>query len=494
MDQSVIDYFIGHDVLVSPTVEDKPISQDDAENIIEMFNDELDVLNQEVLDLYNQRRSESGIKVNKSYEEKGRSRSFQDFVKTFNARYENLRSLLENRNQLNTLSSINRVKNKERGSEVGVIAMIRDKQTTKNDNIILTLEDKTGTCKALIKPEQEPELGQQGQNLVLDETVGINGAWLSGILYINDIIFPEVPHDKPLKKGPEESYAAFLGDPHFGSKFFLEDEFKKFIKWTKGELGSKKHQHIASKLDYIICPGDIVEGVGIYPGQEDDLAIKDIKEQYKEAARWLDKIPKDIEMVFIPGNHDVGRLAEPQHTISKEYVPDLWAMDNVQLASNPSTVTIGQTKDFDGFDILLYHGGSLVYYADKVPRIREKGGQQRSDLIMEFLLQRRHLAPTHGSTPYVPGDEDHLLIDDLPDFFITGHIHRARAKNYRHITMINASTWGETTEDQIKRGLEPQPGRVPIVNLQNRQMTIINFLTEDTKREEQKRVERATEV
>lgn len=493
MEQDVIDYFLGHDVLVSPDIEDEPISKDEAENILNIFNDELDVLDQEVLDLYENRRKDSAITVIESHEEKGRSRSFQDFVKTFNQRYENLRNLLENRNQLNTLSSIKRVKQKERGSDVGVIAMIRDKQNTKNDNIILTLEDKTGMCKGLIKKENEPELHSRARDLVLDETIGVNGAWLGGILYMQEIIFPEVPRTKPLKKGPEESYVAFLGDPHFGSDVFLEEEFKKFIKWTKGELGGKKHKHIAEHLDYIICPGDVVEGAGIYPGQEDDLAIEDIREQYKEAARWLDKIPKDIEMIFIPGNHDAGRLAEPQHTISKDYAPDLWAMENARLASNPSTVRIGQTEDFKGFDMLLYHGGSLVYYADQIPSIREKGGQKRSDLIMEFLLQRRHLAPSHGSTPYVPG-EDQLLIDDLPDFFVTGHIHRARATNYRHITMINASTWGETTEDQIKRGLEPQPGRVPIVNLRTRQMTIINFLSKSTKEAEKERVEQATEV
>ncbi len=494
MDQDTIDYFLGHDVLVSPDVEDEPITKEEATKILDIFNDELDVLNQEVLDLYEQRvQDESPIDVVKSHEEKGRSRSFQDFVKTYNQRYENLRDLLENRNQLNTLSSIKRVKNKERGSDIGVIAMIRDKQNTKNDNIILTLEDKTGTCKALIKQENEPELYEEARDLVLDETIGVNGSWLSGIIYVQDLIFPEVPRTKPLKKGPDESYVAFLGDPHFGSDVFLKEEFKKFIKWTNGDLGGEKHQHIADNLDYIICPGDIVEGVGIYPGQEDDLEIQDIKKQYREAATWLDKIPKDIEMVFIPGNHDVGRLAEPQHTISKEYAPDLWDMDNVHLTSNPSTVRIGETEDFPGFDILLYHGGSLVYYADQIPSIREAGGQTRSDLIMEFLLQRRHLAPTHGSTPYVPGD-DQLLIDDLPDFFVTGHIHRARAKNYRHITMINASTWGETTEDQIKRGLEPQPGRVPIVNLRTREMTIINFLSKSTKQAEQERVERATEV
>jgi DNA polymerase II small subunit len=496
MNQDVLDYFIDHDVLISPDVEDTELTLEEAKQILSIFNDELDVLNEDVLTLYKQRKGseERKLTITKSHEEKGRERTFQDFVKTFNKRYEHARELLRNRNQMGSLSSAARIKEKERGTDVSMIGMVREKRETRNGNLIFEFEDKTGTLTALMKPDSDPELFETGTDMVLDEVVGINGAWLGGILFIKEIIFPDVPRGRALKKSPEESYVAFLGDPHFGAEGFLYEEFKRFLKWTHGELGNKQQRHIANNLEYIICPGDVVEGAGIYPGQEEDLAIEEVKDQYKEAAKWLAKIPDHIEILIIPGNHDVGRLAEPQHTIPKKYAPELWELPNVQLASNPCTVKFGKTDDFPGFTALIYHGGSLIYYSEEVPSIRKAGGQKRCDKIMKFLLERRHLAPTHGSTPYVPSEEDHLFIEEIPDFFVTGHIHRAEAAKYRNVTLINASTWIETTQEQIKRGLEPQPCRVPIVNLQTREMKMMNFLTAKTKKEEAKKLEQATEA
>jgi DNA polymerase II small subunit len=90
-------------------------------------------------------------------------------------------------------------------------------------------------------------------------------------------------------------------------------------------------------------------------------------------------------------------------------------------------------------------------------------------------LQRRHLAPTHASVTYIPGKRDPLVIRRVPDFFITGHVHRVTVSNYRNITLINSSCWSEISEDQIKRGLEPQPARLPVVNLKTREVKIMNF-------------------
>ena len=186
------------------------------------------------------------------------------------------------------------------------------------------------------------------------------------------------------------------------------------------------------------------------------------------------------------GNHDAGRLSEPQERPFKDMAEAIWAMPNITIVSNPAQVNVGAKDDFPGFDFLLYHGGSLIYYSENVPSIREAGGQKRSDLIMKFLLQRRHLAPTHKSTLYLPdSEEDFLLIDAVPDFFITGHIHRSSVSSYRNVTLVNASCWTETTDDQIKRGLEPLPARIPIINLKTRDVKIMNFLTKKSKEKEE---------
>ena len=125
----------------------------------------------------------------------------------------------------------------------------------------------------------------------------------------------------------------------------------------------------------------------------------------------------------------------------------------------------------------MYHGYSFDYFVANVDDIRNKGGYDRADLIMKFLLKRRHLAPTHTSTLYIPDTEhDPLVIDKVPDFFITGHIHKSIAANYKNITLISGSCWQAKTAFQEKVGHNPEPGRVPIVNLKTREIKILNFL------------------
>jgi hypothetical protein len=153
------------------------------------------------------------------------------------------------------------------------------------------------------------------------------------------------------------------------------------------------------------------------------------------------------------------------------------------FVSLPSLVSLLQNKIISQLpilslliDVLLYHGYSLIYYSDAIPSLRSAGGQKVADDIMIYLLKRRHLAPTHGSSLYIPDtQEDALLIDPIPDIFATGHIHRSQSKNYRNVTCLTGSCWTQITEDQEKRGLEPQPARAMVVNLKTREIKVMNF-------------------
>lgn len=496
MKQEAIDYLLENNILISPDAKKKPLTLEEAEELLSMYEGNLDLLDEGVIALFKQRKKsqERSLEIIKSYEEKGKDRTYTDFVTLFNTRFDNLRTLLRNRNQIDGLSSINRLSNKTKGENISVIGMIRSKRETSNGNLLFDIEDKTGKTRLIVKDSDEyKDIFNQARDIQLDEIIAVQGVWLTGAIFANDLIFPDIPRGRPLKKHPEEQWAAFLGDPHFGSNVFLQKEYNRFIKWLKGNLGTKEQRSIAKKVKYVICPGDLIEGAGIYPGQEKDLEYEDVKKQYQVSAEQLKKIPDHIEIVVIPGNHDVGRLAEPQHTIPKSYAEELYNIENLQLASNPAMVRIGKTENFPGFNVLLYHGGSLIYYSQNIPSVRDKGGQKRPDLMMKYMLQRRHLSPTHGATPYVPDKTDPLFIDEIPDIFVTGHIHRASIAQYRGITMINASTWTATTEDQIKRGLEPQPGRVPLLNLQTRQGKMMNFLTKQTKQEEAEKQQKVKE-
>ncbi|MCF7871965.1 metallophosphoesterase [Candidatus Woesearchaeota archaeon] len=476
-------------ILVNPDIMDKEIDSDFLNNLINHYGSELDILDETKLEEFKKinEQKNSSITIIKNYTKPPKKRSYQDFVSVINRRFETISNILMIRQDMIGTSSISRVMQKNSDEQISIIGMVLEKNITKNNNYVLKLEDKTGICTVIIKnDERNKELVSIVDDVSLDEIIGVIGKKFNDAIFAQKIIFPDIPPTKELKKQKEEEYLAILGDIHFGSKVFMKEEFEKFIEWTKGEYGSPEQREIANKLKYIIHTGDLVEGVGVYPSQEDDLEIIDIKKQYSQAAEWLKKIPKHIEIIMISGNHDAGRLAEPQEPLPKDITEPLWNMSNMTILSNPSVVNIGKTKDFPGFDCLLYHGGSLIYYSENIPNIRAAGGQKRSDLIMKYLLQRRHLAPTHGSTLYIPDkDVDPLIIDIVPDFFITGHIHRASVKNYRNITMINGSCWTQTTDDQIKRGLEPQPARLPLINLRTRNVKMLNFMSKKTKEKEE---------
>lgn len=410
-----------------------------------------------------------------SYKDVQKKREIKDFVLYFNNRYKTIRSLLQQRQELQGAVSINRLLAKKEKEQVALIGILLEKQVTKNGNYILVLEDITGTMKVLLS-KNKPELITLAKDILEDEVIGIVGTCGDKIIFANSLLYPDIPLNKEFKKAPEVSYALFTSDLHIGAKMFLHENWTKFIKWLNGEIGSDEQKKIVEHIHYLFFVGDLIDGVGIYPDQEKDLAISDVYAQYDAFAAEVRKIPSHINIIICPGNHDAMRVAEPQPVLYKEYARALYDQENVLLVTNPALVNIGAKKNFPGFDVLLYHGFSIPYIAEAVESIRQQGGMKRVDLIMKYMLQRRHLAPSHESTQYIPDPQmDPLVIEKVPDFFVTGHVHRTSAGMYRNVTMLNCSTWMAETDYQRKVGLVPEPGRVHVVNLQTREVKIMKF-------------------
>ncbi len=419
----------------------------------------------------------SRVKIVQQYHDKPKKRTPQDFVNYFNARYKALERILQTRQELQNLTSIARLTNKNDRETISLIGMIADKQTTKNENIMLTLEDPSGRIKVMVGKAKQ-EAYEMAKDLVLDEVIGITGATGNNIIFANSITIPDIPLTGELKKSPDEVYAAVLSCVHVGSKLFLHEEFDRFIRWLRGETGNEQQREIAKKVGYVFIAGDIVDGVGIYPNQEKELSITDIYEQYNEAARLFSRIPKHIALIFCPGNHDAGRISEPQPPLSPTYAKAMYQIPNAVIICNPSIVNIHGSETFPGFNVLLYHGYSFDDYGEIVPSIKNSGKNisDRTALIMKFLLQRRHLAPTHSSTLYIPDPEkDPLVLEQVPDLFIAGHIHKSNAASYRGISIVSGSCFQAKTPFQEKMGHEPDPGRVPLINLQTRAVKIMRF-------------------
>ena len=77
-------------------------------------------------------------------------------------------------------------------------------------------------------------------------------------------------------------------------------------------------QEIVNKIKFVCIGGDLIDGIGIFPNQDKELLEMDTEKQMTHVEKLLAKIPKHIKVFVIPGNHDLGRRAMPQHQFQKK--------------------------------------------------------------------------------------------------------------------------------------------------------------------------------
>ena len=248
-------------------------------------------------------------------------------------------------------------------------------------------------------------------------------------------------------------YAVMLSDLHIGSKMFLADDFSRFLAWLNGKLGDLD---IVERIRYVIIAGDVIDGIGVYPGQEYQLSEKNLRRQYTVAREFLGKIPKHMKILIIPGNHEPVRQALPQPAVPADVARPLYDLENAVHLGGPANIKL------DGVNFLVYHGRSLDDVIATIPDLT----YDRPVQAMEVLLKARHLAPTYGKrTALSPELRDMLVIDPVPDVFHAGHVHTLDVGSYRGTLVVNSGTFQGQTPFQANMGLDPICSIVPILNL-----------------------------
>ncbi|MDI6897780.1 MAG: DNA-directed DNA polymerase II small subunit [Methanocella conradii] len=388
---------------------------------------------------------------------------YDEFVGYFRDRYGRLGDMMRHRISARPIESIKK-KGFSRGekAEVSVIGMVSDVRSTSNGNRLAEIEDMTGSISVLISKDKDIF----ETPLLLDEVVGVTGTVKDGgLLMASSIIYPDVPNTNVPRRSEEPSAAALISDVHIGSNTFLEDRWLKFIDWLNGDYEDDRSHGLVSRLKYVVVAGDLVDGIGVYPGQEKELSILDIYEQYSKAAEYFDQFPKGLNIIITPGNHDAVRQAEPQPALPDE-VRRMFKHPNITFAGNPSAVEI------EGVRLLLYHGRSLDDLVSSLPG----ASYSRPEKAMAELLKRRHLSPIYGGKVMIaPEARDHFVIDPLPDIMHSGHVHTVGVCRYRGVTLVNSGTWQAQTEFQKRMNIQPDPAKIPIVDLHTGDVSILNF-------------------
>ncbi|MEM3852084.1 MAG: DNA-directed DNA polymerase II small subunit [Methanomassiliicoccales archaeon] len=374
-----------------------------------------------------------------------------DFAKYFTDRFRRLKRIIGKRSDMVGAIPIEKAIQVDR--EVRVIGIVNSIRNTRNGNKVLEIEDEDERCNVYLINEMAKE------SVLKDEVIGVRGRMSQErkAIIASAIIRPDIAYDRTIEKSDSASEIAFLSDIHVGSKTFLRKEWERLVQWFKTEPQARE-------INYVVISGDLADGIGVYPNQEDDLELDDVYAQYERVAGYLSQLPDWVRIMIIPGNHDAVRPAEPQPAFSND-VRKLFD-GSALFAGNPSTV------DIEGRKLLAYHGRSFDDVISDIPHL---GWDRPLDAMVE-LLKRRHLAPVYGEkTPLAAENRDFMVIEEVPDIFITGHVHSFGLSQYRGVRLISGSTWQSQTAYQKMRNIFPIPARMPVLKLSNLSMGVVNF-------------------
>ena len=383
----------------------------------------------------------------------------EGFGKLFRDRYQRLFSIVKERLDTKNSASIVAAKSLAPGKRVRIAGLLSDR-SSKRGIVELRMDDPTGTVRVMCQegPAEKAALEAPLDSMVVVEVSKTK----SGHLFTDSVVLPDVPGRRVVASS-HRVYAVLLSDVHIGSRMFLADDFVRFLKWLNGGFGDKD---VVSRIKYLVIAGDLVDGVGVYPGQEFQLAERDPKKQYELAAQLLKQVPKHIQIVISPGNHDAVRQALPQPAVAIDMAESLYAMDNVRWVGDPAYIKL------HGVTVLVYHGKSLDDVIATTPNL----AYDRPTDAMKLLLRARHLAPTYGKrTALSPELRDYMVVDQVPDVFHVGHVHTYGELSYRGTLLVNSGTWQAQTQFQSNMGMEPTPSIVPVLDLSTLKAVRRNF-------------------
>ncbi|MGC8645108.1 MAG: metallophosphoesterase [Thermoplasmata archaeon] len=366
------------------------------------------------------------------------------FVDIFRSRYRFLHERLNSRSSSHSFFPVSKARKTD--GLVFVSGIVTDYSQTKKGFRIVEIEDENASVKVIL-PKTYKDI------VIRDEVLGFSGKYSKD----GEAIFAENVYHPEVSKTPQVFdfgvKVLVVSDIHVGSKKFMRDNFLEMVDFVNSE-----------GIPFVIMNGDLVDGIGVYPDQENDLEIKDINLQYKELADLISGFGKHTRIVLIPGNHDIVYPMEPQNPLP----PDIASLfpPNVVSLSNPVWIQVS------GRIFLLYHGTSIFDFLESIP------GATLNDtaLVMTEMLKRGHLAPEYGrNLSFIPLKTDYYLIDPVPDVLVTGHVHDHSVTTYKGILAVNGSTFQEQTGYQRMMNFNPKPGIGTVIDTSDLSYEMVKF-------------------
>lgn len=382
--------------------------------------------------------------------------NIEDFISLFNDRQEKLKEITSKK-----VGKIANISDVFSGQDIRVGGLVNFVRTPNKDDSsldkIINIEDDTGKIGiGFHKEYTDDEELEKLDRVVEDEYICVEATATNegDFLWGNEIIFPDTPTMRKENTTDRSVEAVFITDTHFGSELFDDGKWKNFVNWIRGK----------ENVEYLFVSGDLVEGVGVYPGQLAELDVPNIYDQYRVCAEAFKQIPDRIKIFASVGNHDMTRLAEPQPRISEDLAK--YFGDNVEVVGSPCLV------DVEGVKVLMYHGNSLNQMDESIPGV----SINEPEKVQKELLIKRHMAPIYGGgTRIAPEKEDYMVMEEVPDIFECGHTHTLGLDTHNRTRIINPGCWVGQTKYQKKKNIDPDVGYAFICDLSDINLQLKQF-------------------
>ncbi|MFX0011747.1 MAG: metallophosphoesterase, partial [Candidatus Hermodarchaeota archaeon] len=247
---------------------------------------------------------------------------YEDFYQLTLDKYNKLRNLMKKRPEARAATNINNIYRLSNNVEISTIGLVENIHHTKKGNILFSIEDLTGNISVLIQNNSNNlEAFNMMERTFRDQMIFVRGLYnpgeggRKGIIFANYISKIDIPTDFKPNVSSDPLSIALISDTHIGSKEFEEDLFKKFLNFLNGKSTNKVLREHAARIKYIVINGDLIDGIGIYPKQNEDLILSNIFEQFNKASELLSEIPEYIKVFYISGNHEPVRNAIPRPAV-----------------------------------------------------------------------------------------------------------------------------------------------------------------------------------
>jgi UDP-2,3-diacylglucosamine pyrophosphatase LpxH len=214
----------------------------------------------------------------------------------------------------------------------------------------------------------------------------------------------------------------FFSDIHIGSMIHNKEIWEGVLTWII-------ENHEKYKITKLFFNGDLVEGIGCWPGQITTLEIPVLENQYKKFREDLKKLPPHLDIILQAGNHDTCvRLIEPQTVLPSEI--QSFFGPNVSFRTNPFCFKL------DNSLIFAYHGRRIDEW---VNQFEKKTLFQPLEILKE-MLNKQHILVRKKGIQLFPLRKGGLFLPFNIDLFLRGHIHQARRRQIEGTKLVFTST------------------------------------------------------